>query len=330
MPRVLVTPHPLNRASGRYLDILTSAGLEVVYPPPGQALAANAAMVAADRSIEAILASVEPLTRDVLTRSGLRAIARMGVGFDAIDIDAATDLGIAVTITPGTLEQSVAEHTMALLLGLARDLVNRDRRVRQGKWIRRAEPRISGKTIGLVGMGRIGRAVVRKAQGLGMTVIAHDPFADEAFAKANNVRLCRLEELLRTADVVSLHSPSTKETANLINAKTLAMMKRGAMLVNTSRGALVDEDALVAALKAGHLYGAALDVFKIEPLPVDSPLVALENVLLCEHMGGLDEQSQEAMAVLAAQCVADLYQGRWPQPCVVNPAVRERWKWNRP
>jgi phosphoglycerate dehydrogenase-like enzyme len=327
MPRVLVTPHPLNRTPGEYSEILTRAGFEIVYPPAGQSLADNAAMLMADRSIEAILASVEPLSRDVLAASGLRAVARMGVGFDAIDIPAATELGVAVTITPGALEESVAEHTIALIFGVFRDLVRRDRNVRAGVWPRKAAPRIAGKTLGLVGLGRIGKAVVPRARGIGLSVIASDPFCDQRFADEHGVRYCSLDELFRTADIVSLHSPATAETTNLINRQTLATMKRGAVLINTARGALVDEDSLVEAIKSGHLFGAGLDVFKKEPLPTDSPLITLENVLLCEHMGGLDEQSQVAMANLAAQCVADLYQGRWPERCVVNPAVRERWKW---
>ncbi|MEX2187041.1 MAG: phosphoglycerate dehydrogenase [Pirellulales bacterium] len=326
MPKVLVTPHPLNQTPGRYSEILQSAGFEIVYPPPGQSLADNTKMLVVG-GFDAILASVEPLTRDVLATSKLRAVARMGVGFDSIDIPAATQLGVAVTITPGTLEESVAEHAIALMLGVYRDLVRRDRHVRAGTWVRKAWPRLSGKTLGLVGLGRIGKAVVRRAQGLGMTVVAHDPYPDAAFAETNGVRLLALDELLRTADVVSLHLPTTPETVDLINARTLALMKRDAVLINTARGAMVDEAALVAALQSGHLLGAGLDVFKEEPLPTNSPLLDLDNVLLCEHMGGLDEQSQEAMANLAAQCLADLYEGRWPERCVVNRELGAQWRW---
>lgn len=326
MPRVLVTPHPLNQTPGRYSEILAAAGFEIAYPPPGQSLAQNAALLAGG-GFDAMLASVEPLSREVLNSAKVRAIARMGVGFDAIDIPAATELGVVVTITPGTLEESVAEHTIALMLGVYRDLVRRDRHVRQGTWVRKAWPRLSGKTLGLVGLGRIGRAVVRRAQGLGLTVIAHDPFPDQAYAEANGVRLVSFEELLGTADVVSLHLPTTRETVDVINAKTLAMMKPGSVLINTARGAMVDEAALCEAIRSGHLLGAGLDVFKEEPLPTSSPLLELDNVLLCEHMGGLDEQSQEAMANLAAQCLADLFEGRWPERCVVNRDVGMGWTW---
>ncbi len=326
MPRVLVTPHPLNGIPGRYSDILESVGFEIVYPPPGQSLVDNAALLAGGK-FDAILASVEPLTREVLAAAKLRAVARMGVGFDSIDVAAATELGVAVTITPGTLEESVAEHTIALMLGVYRDLVRRDRHVRAGTWIRKAWPRLAGKTLGLVGLGRIGKAVVRRAQGMGMTVVAHDPFPDVPFAETNGVRLLSLDDLLKTADVVSLHLPTTPDTVDLIDARTLARMKPGAVLINTARGAMVDEAALVDSLRSRHLLGAGLDVFKEEPLSTASPLLDLDNVLLCEHMGGLDEQSQEAMANLAAQCIADLYEGRWPERCVVNRDLTAKWCW---
>lgn len=326
MPRVLVTPHPLYKTPGRYSEILESAGFEIVYPPAGQSLADNAALLARG-GFDAMLASVEPLTGEVLAASKIRAVARMGVGYDSIDVAAATELGVVVTITPGTLEESVAEHTIALMLGVYRDLVRRDRHVREGTWPRTAWPRLAGKTLGLVGLGRIGKAVVRRAQGLGMTVVAHDPLPDVAFAEANGVKLLSLDELLRTADVVSLHLPTMPETVDIINARTLGLMKRGSVLINTARGAMVDEAALVEAIESGHLLGAGLDVFKVEPLPLDSPLLELDNVLLCEHMGGLDEESQRATSTLAAQCLADLYQGRWPEKCVVNRELGPGWRW---
>jgi phosphoglycerate dehydrogenase-like enzyme len=145
--------------------------------------------------------------------------------------------------------------------------------------------------------------------------------------RKHGISLVSLDELLATADVVSLHSPSTGETCNLINAETLATMRRGAVLLNTSRGALVDEEALCEALQSGHLLGAAVDVFKNEPLPLTSPLLRCENLLLCSHMGGLDGESVAAASSLAAKCLADLHQGIWPDACVVNKSVQTGWKW---
>lgn len=327
MPRVLVTPHLLRRENGPFAQILTAAGLEVVFPPGDVDTVAAGQIEPLLDGIDAMLASTEPLTRDLLSRTKLRVIARQGVGYDSVDVPGATDLGIAVTITPGTLEESAAEHTVALLLGLTRDIIGRDHEVRSGQWLRKPLPRMAGRTIGIVGLGRIGRAVVPRVQGLGMKVIAFDPFADLSFAAANNVRMVSLNELLETADVVSLHSPSTADTAHLINRDSLARMKPDAILLNTSRGPLVDEEALASALHAGHLFGAALDVFKAEPLPLNSPLIGAPRLLLCSHMGGLDVESNIAASSLAAQCIVDLYQGRWPESCVVNRDLSGRWKW---
>lgn len=327
MPRVLVTPTLLRNDSGAFSQILLKAGFEVVFPPDACDTYQAANLLRLLDGVEGMVASTEPMPRELLAQTRLRAIARVGVGFDSIDIPGATDLGIAVTITPGTLEESVAEHTVALMLAVTRDLLRKDREVRSGVWLRKPFPRMAGRTFGIVGLGRIGKAVVPKVQGLGMKVIACDPFADAAFARKHGIELVPLDELLARADVVSLHSPSTGETGNLINAETLALMKRGAVLINTSRGALVDEEAVCAALQEGRLMGAALDVFKREPLPLESPLLRCDNLLLCSHMGGLDGESIAAASNLAAKCLADLYHGVWPEACVVNPSVRPGWKW---
>ena len=160
-----------------------------------------------------------------------------------------------------------------------------------------------------------------------MTAIATDPFADERFAAEHEVRLCSLDELLAQSDVVSLNLLCTPENVDLINADALAKMKQGSILVNTARGGLVDEQALYEALASGHLAGAGLDVFKSEPLPLDSPLLRLDNVVATNHTAGFDEESAAAVSKLAAQCLVDLYQGRWPEKCVVNGELREGWKW---
>jgi D-3-phosphoglycerate dehydrogenase len=324
MPRVLVTTPHLRTLDGPFRDVLAKAGMEFVLPPAEASLAEPAAVTRVLHGIDGVIASTEPYTREVLKNSQLRVIARTGVGYDAIDVAAATELGVAVTTTPGTNHDSVAETAIALMMGVFRGLPWRYKELFTGKWTRRALPRLTGKTIGLVGLGRIGKAMVPRCQGLGLSVIAYDPFADAAFAAQHNVRLCSLDELLAQADIVSLHLPASADTTNLINAQTLAKMKRGSVLVNTARGALVDEDALVAALRSGQLLGAGLDVFKIEPLPLDSPLLKLDNVLMLPHIAGMDDESLQSTATMAAQCVVDILTGRWPGECVVNPQVRER------
>lgn len=327
MPRVLVTPAILYGVAGPYLELLQQAGFEVIHKEPAHDLNTPEELIPALAGIDAVIASMEPFTDEVLAATSLRVIARMGVGYDAIDVDAADRHGVVVTITPGTNEHSVAEQAIALLIGAYRGVAARDQEVRSGVWHRRSLPRLAGRTIGLVGLGRIGRAVVPRAQGLGLNVIAFDPVADREWAENNGVELTAFDDLLATADVVSLHLPCTPETTDLINADTLAKMKPGAILINTSRGGLVDEDALCHALESGHLFAAGLDVFKIEPLPTDSPLLQFDNVLLAPHMGGLDHQSEIDMSRLAAQCIADLHAGQWPAECIVNRALDASWKW---
>jgi D-3-phosphoglycerate dehydrogenase / 2-oxoglutarate reductase len=329
MPRVLVSPTVIKHQPGPYRDVLDAAGFEVAYPTAklSESVPENELLLAQLAGVSAVLAGSEIYTRDVLKQARLRVIARMGVGYDAIDVAAASEAGTLVTTVPGTNHHSVAEQTLALLLGVFRGFPGRDREVRTGVWLRRALPRLAGRTIGLVGLGRIGQAVVPRALALGLNVIAYDPLPNVAFAEAHGVRLCSLDELLAEADIVSLHLPCTSETANLIDARALGLMRQGAVLINTARGGLVDEAALADALESGHLLAAGLDVFKTEPLPLDSRLLRCDNVLLSPHMGGLDFESQRDMSTLAAQCIADLYQGRWPEGCVVNAELRDGWKW---
>lgn len=328
MTRILVLPTVLYGNHGPYRQAIESAGLTPVYPPGGKSPTTVEGLLPLLDGIGGALAGMEPFTAEVLAQfPQLRAIARMGVGYDAIDVPAATERKIAVTITPGTNEISVAEHAIALLCGVMRGFPSRDAEVRSGVWVRKSLPRMAGKTVGLVGLGRIGKAVVPRARGLGLKVIAHDPYPDAKFAEQHEVRLVTLEELLAESDIVSLHLPATTITADLINATTLKMMKPGSILINTARGNLVDEDALADALRQGHLAGAGLDAFKVEPLPLDSPLLSLKNVLLAPHMGGLDLESEVAMSLLAAQCLVKLQRGDWPEGCVVNDQIRPGWKW---
>jgi len=317
----------LQRKPGPYKDILEAEGFEVFYPPEGVDTYEADALLSLLQSADAMLASTEPLTREIQQQSQLKVIARMGVGYDSVDLAAATERGAAVTITPGVLEDCVAEHTMAMLLGLTRGVIERDRQVRDGGWTRAGLPRLAGKTFGVIGLGRIGRATALRAKAFNMKLIAFDTYPDEAFAQEHDVAMLPLEEVLRQSDVLSLHAASSAATQDLINANTLAQMKQGAILVNASRGGLVDEDALVDSLKSGHLWGAALDVFKQEPLPSDSPLLSLPNVILSTHMGGLDDESEIAGSSLAAQCIVDLHQNKPPVHCIVNKEVAEGWAW---
>ncbi len=327
MPRVLVTPAMLHEEDGPFRTILEDAGLEVVFPPGGLALMDPVTLESHLAGIDAVLAGMEPFNREVLSNVKLRAIARMGVGYDAIDVPAATKFNVPVAITPGTNEPSVAEQTLALIFGVMRGLPERAREVRGGHWLRQTLPRLEGKTLGLIGLGRIGKALVPKAHGLGLKVIAYDPFVPPELAVELGVRLCTFDEVLEQSFIVSLHCPLNDETRNLIDADAIAKMQVGSVLINAARGGIIDEDALAEAMRRGHLMGAGLDVFETEPLPLDSPLLGLDNIVLTPHMGGLDHESQVAMSSLAAECIAKLYHGEWPQGCIVNDELHESYKW---
>lgn len=327
MPRVLITPAVYASGHGPWREVLDAAGFEVVLADGDCVHHPKPELIRQLQGIDCTLASVEQYDEEVFASTRLRAVARVGVGYDAIDVAAASRHQVAIAITPGTNEHSVAEQAIALLTAVFRDTCRRDREIRAGQWRRDCPRRLAGNTIGLVGLGRIGKAMIPRCQGLGLRVIAHDPYADRDFAAQHHVTLVELDELLRQADIVSLHSPCTPETLDLINDRTLALMKPDATLINTARGGLVDEAALARALDRGQLFGVGLDVCKIEPLPLDSPLRAFERVIFAPHLGGIDQTALDAMGRLAAECLVHLAQNRWPQGCIVNDHLQANWQW---
>ncbi|HEX4128547.1 MAG TPA: phosphoglycerate dehydrogenase [Pirellulales bacterium] len=327
MPRVLVAPPVFNRKPGPYCEVFDTAGFEMIYPDGDLTYMPAAERIAYLSKVDAVMAGIELYNDEVLDATHLRAIARAGVGYDAIDVPAATRHGVPVCITPGTNEISVAEQTLALVFACFRDLARRDREARQGGWRREPVRRLAGNTLGLVGLGRIGRAIVPRAQALGLKVVAYDPFPNREFAAANSVAIVSLDELLEQSDIVTLHLPCNAETTDLINERTLAKMKPCSVLINTARGGLVDEQALAAALRAGKPAMAGLDVFKQEPPEADNPLLKLDQVVVSPHLGGIDRDAVNAMGKLAAECIVDLHRGRWPAGCVVNDELRAGWTW---
>lgn len=328
MPRVLVTPVELIRRQEPCQDVLDAAGFEIVYPPEQMNLYDEQRLTEHLRGIDAMLAGIERLTAQVLSSSSLKVIARFGVGYDAIDIPAATQLGIAVAITPGTNQISVAEHMLALLLGVMRGFPERDQTVRDGTWRRVVLPRLAGKTLGLLGLGRIGKEVVPRAQAFGVKVIASESYPDLEFVRKNDVELMDFEQLLERSDILSLHLPCTHLTTKIINAEALAKMRPGSILINTARGGLVDEEALSDALESGHIWGAGLDAFNVEPLSISSRLLQLPHVLVAPHMGGLDSDSVRAMGKLAAELIVKLHRGEAvPSDCLVNLTLQQAWNW---
>src|SRR3989475_2018335 len=249
----------------------------------------------------------------------LVVVGRAGVGVDNIDVPAATARGVYVVNAPLGNIVAAAEHTIALALALMRRVVDADRSVRAGEWIRSnfVGSELRGKTLGLVGVGRVGSEVARRASGFGMNVIAHDPFATEASARAAGARLVDLDELLRTADVISLHVPLTEKTRGLIGAEALGRMKPTAVVVNAARGEIVDLDALAEALEKGTIGGAALDVFAAEPLPTDAAIRRAPRTVLTPHIAGSTTEAQTNVAVDVVEQILDVLDGK-PARYAVN------------
>jgi phosphoglycerate dehydrogenase-like enzyme len=246
----------------------------------------------------------------------LRVLARVGVGIDTIDLAAATRAGVAVTITPGLNAATVADHTLSLILACCRRLLENDRSLRAGAWNRGRDLNgidLTGTTVGIVGLGDIGRAVARRLAGFDVEIVGSDP----AGASWDGVRLLPLDELLAVCDVVTLHVPLVVGTRSLIGARELALMRRGAILVNTARGGVVDERALLHALRDGHLAGAGIDVFAQEP-PGGSPLLKLPNVVVSPHIAGISVGTQQAMLESAVDAVLAVLAGDVPGT-LINP-----------
>jgi D-3-phosphoglycerate dehydrogenase len=328
MPTVLIGPGTLRNKPGPFREILADAGFRCI-DPPGDHTLTEPELRAALPEADALIAGAEFITSDLIARAPrLRAIARTGVGYDAVDVAAATARSIPVMITPGTNQESVAEQAFALLLALTRNVVGNHNTIRAGGWDRTLVQPLRGKTLGLIGLGRIGRAVATRALAFGMSVVAFDPLAADAdFEDRHGIRRLGLDDVLAASEVVSLHSPLNDETRGLINRATLAKMRPGSYLINTARGGLVVESDLAESLASGHLAGAGLDVLNDEPPEPGNPLVNLPNVVLSPHMGGIDTRSMADMAVMAARCVVSLHEGTWPAGCVVNNELEAGWRW---
>lgn len=266
------------------------------------------------------IVSTDPFDREVLaSATDLRVVARVGVGVDAIDLEAATECGVAVTVALGANEETVADHTIAMMLAAVRRICEHDDGVRSGTWNRTGPHtpwRLSGSTVGLVGYGRIGRLVAHRLRGFDVDVLVYD-LAEST--DSDGVRLVELDELLRASEVVSLHVPLIPGTRALIGDRELALMQSDAILVNTARGGVVDEAALVRALAGGRLRAAALDVFEDEP-PRNPELLSRRDVVLSPHNAGISDESVRDMTRRATASVIDVLSGRAPQH-LANPDV---------
>ena len=297
--------------------VLEAAGAELVW----ENLWTEDALIARLAGADVLLTQYAPLTARVIdSLDRCRGIVRYGVGFETVDLAAATRRGIFVCNVPDYGTDEVSDHAITLLLAVARKLIVLAQGVQNGVWsVEPAKPvgRLRGRVLGIVGLGRIGTLTAAKAQAFGIRVIAYDPLQPAAYFAARSVGRVGLDELLRESDYVSVHAPLSDETRHLIGERTLGLMKPTALLVNTARGGLVDGDALARALRAGQIAGAAIDVAETEPIPRDSPLLGLENCIITPHAAWYSDESSAALQRLAAEEAVRLLRGEPPR-CPVN------------
>jgi D-3-phosphoglycerate dehydrogenase len=304
---ILVTPTSFARNDITMRMALELEVGEVIYNQSGKPLT-SAELAAQIRGVDGIIAGLDAIDRAALECADrLKVIARYGVGVDAIDLYAAREKGIVVTNTPGANSVSVAELAVGLMLSLARSIPAATQATRRGEWPRTQGISMKGKTVGLIGFGAIGRQVARMLGGFECTLLAYDPVADESSAVVLNVQPLERDEVASRADFLSLHCPVLPETRSMVDAAFLARMKPGSYLINTARGELVDENALLASLESGHLSGAALDVFAPQPPDPNNPLLLHPRVIATPHMGAHTDGAMSSMGWMALNdCLAVL------------------------
>lgn len=321
MPHTILVTAPKLAQAG--LDLLNAHGCRVLFVPAGQG-GADIEQLMLNEPVDAVISRTLDLTeRAIAGCPTLKVISKHGVGVSNIAVEAATARGIPVYVTPGANAQSVTEMTLALMFAAARRVNWMDRELRDGRWSRAQDGlQLSGRTLGLVGFGQVARRVARACQAIGMSVVVYDPLLSDSADLEGAERVTSLQELLPLSQVLSLHVPLTAQTRGFIGAAQLALLPKDALLINTARGEVIDEPALIAALSEGHLYAAGLDTMAVEPLPADSPLLTLDNVVLTPHVGGSTPAALAAMALGAAQNVLGYLNGTPVAPLAcINPAV---------
>lgn len=319
--KILFTLYHLGPRMVPYVRQLQEKGFEVICNPHNR-FYTEEELCAAVRGVFGTIAAAEPYTERVFEEAkDLRIVARWGVGYDRIDLDAATRHGVLIAMAFGANHEAVADLTLALMGALGENVVRHHLRVKRGGWGFESHPGLWRSTVGIIGLGRIGKAVARRCRGFEIRLLAYDTVPDVAFAREHQISLVPLERLLREADYVTLHAPHTPETEDLINRERLALMKPTAFLINTARGGLVDEEALYEALASGKIAGAGLDTFKREP-PIDSPLLSLDNVIATPHSGGNNLSAEALVAERCISAVAGLTEGTGPErQYLLNPEV---------
>ncbi len=281
-------------------------------------------LIAALDGVDATVAGGEPYTRRVLeTAKSLKHIARWGVGFDRVDLEAATEQGVLVTTTQGANDWGVADHAVSLMLGLGHLVAANHVRLLQDGWARTIGEDLWRMKVGIIGLGRIGRGVAQRVHGFEAEILAYEPYPDRDFCEKYNIKLMSAEDVFRQADYITLHLPLSPETHHFVDGEILSLMKPTAFLVNTARGGLVDEDALEEALRNGTLAGAGLDVREVEP-PTDRRFDGFPNVILSPHMAGITHQTVSAMSNMAVDSILSGYRGEKPHGLLTPDAWTRR------
>ncbi|SDH22699.1 phosphoglycerate dehydrogenase [Nitrosomonas sp. Nm132] len=296
MSKVVISTSSFDIHNNPFIQRMIKAGVAVITNPHKRKLSEEEIIALLNEDTVGLLAGIEPLTERVFASAhSLKVISRCGTGLDSVDLAAAKRHNIAVSNTPEAPAQAVAELTLGLMLTTLRQISQTDRMLRSGEWPRMQGHLLAAQSVGIIGMGHIGRRVARLCQAFEATVIAHDPFLQQTL---QDVTLMPLEQLLTEADIISLHLPYSADTHHLLNENAFSRMKTGAIVINAARGGLVDEIALYDALASGHLGGAALDVFEQEPY--HGPLLKCDNITLTSHIGSLAKESRHRMEIEAA------------------------------
>lgn len=310
--RILLTTTSYQDISGPHHELLESTGIEIVRE---RGPLSEERMLQLVGEFDAILCGDDVISRAVLEKAAprLKILSKYGIGVDKIDVKAATEMGIPLSFCPGVNHTTVAEHTFALLLALVRNLLEIANATRAGNWKRLTGHEIMGKTIGIVGLGRIGKEVAIRAKAFGMNVIAFDVYWDEAFAAAHDItRVPSMAEIFTASDIISLHTNLTEETRDMIRAETIAIMKDGVILLNCSRGEVVHTADLAAALESGKVGGYGADVLDEEPPRADHPLLTAKNCIITSHIGSRTYESVQRQAMMAARNLLNMLRGEKP------------------
>ena len=322
MRKVLISARSVGVLAKKGLEELVSTGeYEILLPHPGENMDEET-LIENIKEADALILGGSPVTKRVLDASpNLKIVTKVGIGTDTIDIPEATKQGIVIANTPSANSMSVADMAVGLMLSVSLNITKANNSLRRGEWLPFTGHEVYAKTAGIIGVGRIGKGIARRCRGFDMNLIGYDPYPDESFAKETGLKYVSLEEVFKNADILFIQTHPTPETQGLVNAERLGMMKKSAILINTSRGALVDSKALFEALSTGIIAGAGLDVLEVEP-PVDEPLLTLDNVVCTPHLGGMTAEAAERMLSAACKNVDDVLHGRKPE-FVVNPEVYE-------